>query len=120
MFRRTILSSVAAIALSAVALPLAAQDTLRIGVEGAYPPFSSKESDGTLIGFDIDIAKALCAEMQRECELVEQEWDGAEGTQVRCHRCFHVDHRRAQAPDRFFRQILQDPGASGGLQGRGL
>ena len=76
MFRRTILSSVAAIALSAVALPLAAQDTLRIGVEGAYPPFSSKESDGTLIGFDIDIAKALCAEMQRECELVEQEWDG--------------------------------------------
>ena len=76
MFRRTILGSVAAIALSAVALPLAAQDTLRIGVEGAYPPFSSKESDGTLVGFDIDIAKALCAEMQRECELVEQEWDG--------------------------------------------
>ena len=29
MFRRTILGSVAAIALSAVALPLAAQDTLR-------------------------------------------------------------------------------------------
>ena len=76
MFRRTILSSVAAIAMSVVALPLAAQDTLRIGVEGAYPPFSSKESDGTLVGFDIDIAKALCAEMQRECELVEQEWDG--------------------------------------------
>lgn len=76
MFRRTILSTVAAAALAAIALPLAAQDTLRIGVEGAYPPFSSKESDGTLVGFDIDIAKALCAEMQRECELVEQEWDG--------------------------------------------
>ncbi|MDF3363126.1 ABC transporter substrate-binding protein [Sulfitobacter sp. Ks41] len=76
MFRRTILSTVAAAALAAIALPLAAQDTLRIGVEGAYPPFSSKESDGTLVGFDIDIAKALCVEMQRECELVEQEWDG--------------------------------------------
>ncbi|MEP0452317.1 MAG: transporter substrate-binding domain-containing protein, partial [Roseibium sp.] len=76
MFRRTILSTVAAAALAAIALPLAAQDTLRIGVEGAYPPFSSKESDGTLVGFDIEIAKALCAEMQRECELVEQEWDG--------------------------------------------
>ena len=76
MFRRTILSTVAAAALAAIAAPLAAQDTLRIGVEGAYPPFSSKEADGTLVGFDIDIAKALCAEMQRECELVEQEWDG--------------------------------------------
>ncbi|MEP3438207.1 MAG: transporter substrate-binding domain-containing protein [Hoeflea sp.] len=53
-----------------------AADTLRIGVEGAYPPFSKKEADGTLSGFDIDIAKALCAELNRECELVEQEWDG--------------------------------------------
>lgn len=55
---------------------LLAADTLRIGVEGAYPPFSMKEADGTLSGFDIDIALALCAQMERECELVEQEWDG--------------------------------------------
>lgn len=51
-------------------------ETLRIGVEGAYAPFSMKEADGTLSGFDIDIALALCAELERECELVEQEWDG--------------------------------------------
>ncbi len=49
---------------------------LRIGVEGAYPPFSWKESDGSLKGFDIEIAEALCQEMKRECELVEQDWDG--------------------------------------------
>ena len=49
---------------------------LRIGVEGAYPPFSWKESDGTLKGFDIEIAEALCAEMGRKCVLVEQDWDG--------------------------------------------
>ncbi|MBT8154768.1 transporter substrate-binding domain-containing protein [Epibacterium ulvae] len=55
---------------------MASADTLRIGVEGAYPPFSKKEADGTLSGFDIDIALALCEEMNRECELVEQEWDG--------------------------------------------
>jgi len=49
---------------------------LRIGVEGAYPPFSWKESDGTLKGFDIEIAEALCAQMERKCTMVEQEWDG--------------------------------------------
>ncbi|NBN63145.1 transporter substrate-binding domain-containing protein [Pannonibacter tanglangensis] len=54
----------------------AAQDTLRVGVEGNYPPFSKVSADGTLSGFDIDIAKAICAQMQVTCELVQQEWDG--------------------------------------------
>jgi len=49
---------------------------LRFGVEGAYPPFSWKESDGTLKGFDIDIAEAICAELDRKCILIEQDWDG--------------------------------------------
>ncbi|NKC15398.1 MAG: transporter substrate-binding domain-containing protein [Gammaproteobacteria bacterium] len=49
---------------------------LRIGVEGAYPPFSWKKADGTLTGFDIDIAMVLCEEMGRKCTLVEQDWDG--------------------------------------------
>lgn len=53
-----------------------AGDKLRIGVEGAYPPFSWKEPDGTLKGFDIEIAHMLCAKMDTECELVEQDWDG--------------------------------------------
>lgn len=50
--------------------------SLRIGVEGAYPPFSEKTASGELVGFDIDIANALCAEMGKECTLVEQDWDG--------------------------------------------
>ena len=49
---------------------------LRVGVEGAYPPFSWKESDGTLKGFDIEIAEAICAELKRKCVLIEQDWDG--------------------------------------------
>lgn len=67
---------ITAAALAALAGGAFAQDSLRIGVEGAYPPFSFKEADGSLSGFDIEIAEALCAQMQRECELVEQEWDG--------------------------------------------
>ena len=51
-------------------------DALRVGVEGAYPPFSWKEADGTLKGFDIDFAHEVCKRLGRECVLVEQEWDG--------------------------------------------
>ncbi len=56
--------------------PATAGDELRVGVEGAYPPFSWKEADGSLKGFDIDIAYAICEKMGRECTLVEQDWDG--------------------------------------------
>lgn len=49
---------------------------IRIGVEGAYPPFSWVEADGQLKGFDIDIAMALCKEIGAECTLVQQDWDG--------------------------------------------
>lgn len=49
---------------------------IRIGVEGAYPPFSSITEAGQLVGFDIDIARALCKTIGAECTLVPQDWDG--------------------------------------------
>lgn len=49
---------------------------VRIGVEGAYPPFSYVQPDGELAGFDIDIAKALAEAMGAEVTLVAQDWDG--------------------------------------------
>lgn len=71
------LTTLAALLL-AFALPSAAADwkRLRIGVEGAYPPFSSLAADGTLQGFDIDIARALCMELKAECQLVQSSFDG--------------------------------------------
>jgi lysine-arginine-ornithine-binding protein len=49
---------------------------VRIGTEGAYPPFNSIDPSGKLIGFDIEIAEAICAAAKFECEFVIQDWDG--------------------------------------------
>ncbi|MDG0852905.1 ABC transporter substrate-binding protein [Roseateles puraquae] len=49
---------------------------LRIGVEGAYPPFSEIGPDGKLKGFEIELLQAYCAEMKAQCTLVQQDFDG--------------------------------------------
>ena len=54
----------------------AARETLRIGVDPAYPPFSDIDDADRLTGFDIDIALALCAQMKTECAFVRQDWEG--------------------------------------------
>ena len=51
-------------------------DKIKIGTEGAYPPWNSKDASGNLIGFEVDLAKELCAIMKHECTIVEQDWDG--------------------------------------------
>ncbi len=51
-------------------------EVLRIGTEGAYAPFNYTNADGTLGGFDVDIANAICADMKVTCEITAQDWDG--------------------------------------------
>ena len=51
-------------------------DKIKIGTEGAYPPWNAKDASGNLIGFEVDLAKELCAIMKHECTIVEQDWDG--------------------------------------------
>lgn len=76
MLRRS-LAALAAVALATAIAPASAQDKkLKIGVEGAYPPFSEVGADGKVKGFEIDLALAWCAEMKRECELVKTDFDG--------------------------------------------
>ncbi|MEO0386703.1 MAG: transporter substrate-binding domain-containing protein [Pseudomonadota bacterium] len=67
--------SVGAFVLACVATSAMAAD-INICVEGAYPPFSFTTEAGTVEGFDIDVANALCTEMGKECALVKTDWDG--------------------------------------------
>jgi lysine/arginine/ornithine transport system substrate-binding protein len=49
---------------------------IRFGVDPSYPPFESKAPDGSLVGFDIDLGKALCTKLNAKCVWVENDFDG--------------------------------------------
>jgi octopine/nopaline transport system substrate-binding protein len=51
-------------------------DKIKIGTEGAYPPWNSKDASGKLIGFEVELANWLCIYMKADCSIVEQDWDG--------------------------------------------
>lgn len=49
---------------------------IKFSVEGSYPPFSWTTTDGELEGFEVDLARALCEELQVKCRIAAQDWDG--------------------------------------------
>ncbi|WP_198335949.1 transporter substrate-binding domain-containing protein [Psychrobacter celer] len=49
---------------------------IKIATESSYKPFSYTDADGNLIGYEIELVDALCAQMKAECEVISQDWDG--------------------------------------------
>ncbi|MGF6600627.1 lysine-arginine-ornithine-binding protein [Paraburkholderia sp. GAS448] len=48
---------------------------IRFGVDPTFPPFESKAPDGSIVGFDVDLGNAICADLHAKCEWVEQSFD---------------------------------------------
>lgn len=66
--------------LTAAALALTAgaafaQDTVRLGTEGAYPPYNYLDDAGELAGFEIELGNELCTRAELTCEWVTNDWD---------------------------------------------
>ena len=55
---------------------VANSQTIRIGTEGAYPPWNNLNSAGELEGAEIDFGNEACKRMGVTCEWVTQDWDG--------------------------------------------
>tara|TARA_B100000959_G_scaffold218043_1_gene230079 strand:+ start:108 stop:938 length:831 start_codon:yes stop_codon:yes gene_type:complete len=72
-FKKTIFSVLASLLIIG---NVYASDKIRIGTEGAYPPWNSKDASGKLIGFEVELAWSLCRYMEKQCVIVEQDWDG--------------------------------------------
>jgi polar amino acid transport system substrate-binding protein len=52
-----------------------AQDVVRMGTEGAYPPYNFINDQGEIAGFERDLGDELCARAQLTCEWVKNDWD---------------------------------------------
>ena len=65
--------SVAVLALSATGA--LAQQVIRMGTEGAYPPYNYLNEANELVGFEIDLGNALCERANLTCEWVQNDWD---------------------------------------------
>ncbi len=72
IFKKTIFS----VLLSLLVVGNVHADKIRIGTEGAYPPWNSKDESGKLIGFEVELAYTLCRYIGQQCTIVEQDWDG--------------------------------------------
>ena len=49
-------------------------ETLRLGNEGTYPPFSIVGTDGSLSGLEPDLARAMCERMGADCEITAMDF----------------------------------------------
>lgn len=67
----------ASCALALIAGGASAQErNLRIAFDVPYEPFEYKDENGELTGFEVELAEAMCEEMNANCEFVIQAWDG--------------------------------------------
>jgi len=51
------------------------ENTLRVGTEGTYSPFSFQGTDGELTGYDVEIARAVGEKLGKQVEFVQTPWD---------------------------------------------
>lgn len=73
---KTILLGTAALALSAsFAFAASHSMTVRLGTEGAYPPFNFLNDAGEVDGFEREVGDELCKRAELTCEWVTNEWD---------------------------------------------
>jgi len=66
---------IVAATLASLALSAQAADKIRFAASATYPPFESLNRENQLVGFDIDLAKALCQQMKVDCTFTNNAVD---------------------------------------------
>ncbi len=63
-----------AVILAGSALSAGAQN-ITFAMEPSYPPFESTDEKGDIVGFDVDIANAICQAIEANCQFKAQAFD---------------------------------------------
>ncbi|XDA97589.1 transporter substrate-binding domain-containing protein [Sulfitobacter sp. LCG007] len=71
---KKLILSTAALALAAGAA-MAQDKTIRMGTEGAYPPYNFINDAGEIDGFERELGDELCTRTEMTCEWVKNDWD---------------------------------------------
>ena len=72
---KSLILSTAALALAAGAAFAEAHSVVRMGTEGAYPPYNFINDEGEVDGFERELGDELCARAELTCEWVTNDWD---------------------------------------------
>ena len=92
-----------------------ASGTLRIGLEGTYPPFNFQDKDGHLAGFEVDFAKALAAQLGVKPEFHPAPFAGLLGS-LESGRVDVVINQITITPDRQAKYDFSEPYTVSGIQ----
>ncbi|MFD2271583.1 transporter substrate-binding domain-containing protein [Undibacterium arcticum] len=97
--------------LSAPAVQAKEWKEVTIAMDATYPPFESVGPDGKLVGFEVDLANALCVEMKVKCKIVNVGWDGLiPGLVAKKHDALmtsmNITEERKKRRSIFFRHLL--------------
>ncbi|MEP6020732.1 MAG: transporter substrate-binding domain-containing protein [Paracoccaceae bacterium] len=72
---KTILLGTVALALGASVAMADGHATVRMGTEGAYPPYNFINDAGEVDGFERELGDEMCARAELTCEWVKNDWD---------------------------------------------
>lgn len=78
MYKRKFFKILISLAMFTVLFPYSVRansDVIQFATEASYPPFESLNTEKHFVGFDIDLAKALCEQMKAHCVFTDQPFD---------------------------------------------
>lgn len=92
-----------------------ARGVIRIGLEGTYPPFNYVDEKGVLVGFEVDLAKALTAQIRIKPEFQPGKWEGLLAS-LDVGRTDIVINQVTMTPERQQKYAFSEPYTRSGIQ----